>query len=166
MEGSRPTTPEAPPENLWSSILDSVSSSRSIPSKQVLLLGPPSSGKSVLASALLQKPTSEESKDEARSDYALGYDWADIRDDGDEGGLFIFLHMKRANATSRYIGTSVGVHGTLGRDSSYCPTTTFRTSASILAPYPYHDCFGLDASLDICGRSSNMAQLGRVMGEG
>ncbi|KAG1782850.1 dynein light intermediate chain-domain-containing protein [Suillus placidus] len=84
MEGSRPATPEAPPENLWSSILDSVSSSRSIPSKQVLLLGPSSSGKSVLASALLQKPVSEESKDETRSDFALGYDWADIRDDGDE----------------------------------------------------------------------------------
>lgn len=90
MEGSRPATPEAPPENLWSSILDSVSSSRSIPSKQVLLLGPASSGKSVLASALLQKPVSEESKDETRSDFALGYDWADIRDDGDEGVLPIF----------------------------------------------------------------------------
>ncbi|KAG1893446.1 uncharacterized protein F5891DRAFT_1066694 [Suillus fuscotomentosus] len=87
MEGSRPATPEAPPENLWSSILDSVSSSRSIPSKQVLLLGPSSSGKSVLASALLQKPVSEESKDETRSDFALGYDWADIRDDGDEDTL-------------------------------------------------------------------------------
>jgi dynein light intermediate chain 1 len=55
-----------------------------------LLLGPASSGKSVLASALLQKPVSEESKDETRSDFALGYDWADIRDDGDEGVLPIF----------------------------------------------------------------------------
>ena len=151
MGGSRPTTPEAPPENLWSSILDSVSSSRSIPSKQVLLLGPPSSGKSVLASALLQKPVSEESKDETRSDFALGYDWADIRDDGDDGELFIFLHVKHANATSRYIGPSVSVHSALGCDSPYCSATAFRTAADFFAPYPCYDCFGLDASLDICG---------------
>lgn len=164
MEGSRPATPEAPPENLWLSILDSVSSSRSIPSKQVLLLGPPSSGKSVLASALLQKPVSEERKDETRSDFALGYDWADIRDD--DGELFIFLRMKRANVTTRHIGTSVGVHSTLGCDSSHSSATTLFTSTHILATYPYHDCFGLDASLDICGPSSDMAQLGGVMGQG
>ncbi|KIJ69787.1 hypothetical protein HYDPIDRAFT_77857 [Hydnomerulius pinastri MD-312] len=87
MEESRPSTPEAPPQDLWSSILDSVSSTRSIPSKQVLVLGQPSSGKSLLASALLQKPVSDESKEESRSDFALGYDWADVRDDGDEDTL-------------------------------------------------------------------------------
>ncbi|KII95256.1 hypothetical protein PLICRDRAFT_34097 [Plicaturopsis crispa FD-325 SS-3] len=85
MEASRSSTPEAPPQDLWSSILDSVSSTRSIPSKQVLLLGQPSSGKSTLASALLQKPPSDETK--ADSDFALGYDWADIRDDADEDTL-------------------------------------------------------------------------------
>ncbi|KAH7923655.1 hypothetical protein BV22DRAFT_1196540 [Leucogyrophana mollusca] len=87
MEGSRPATPEAPPQDLWSSILDSVSSTRSIPSKQVLLLGQPLSGKSVLASALLQKPVADEEKGESRSDFALGYDWADVRDDADEDTL-------------------------------------------------------------------------------
>ncbi|KAG9317814.1 dynein light intermediate chain-domain-containing protein [Chiua virens] len=88
MEESRPTTPEAPPQDLWSSILDSVSSTRSIPSKQVLLLGTPASGKSTLASALLQKPVAaSDSNDESRSDFALGYDWADVRDDGDEDTL-------------------------------------------------------------------------------
>ena len=86
MEDSRPSTPVAPPQDLWSSILDSVSSSRSIPSKQVLLLGPPSSGKSLLASALLQKPVAaDDSSDASRTDFALGYDWADVRDEGDEG---------------------------------------------------------------------------------
>lgn len=88
MEDSRSSTPEAPPQDLWSSILDSVSSSRSIPSKQVLLLGQPSSGKSSLAAALLQKPVPEENKDKddsRSSDFALGYDWADVRDDADEG---------------------------------------------------------------------------------
>ncbi|KAH7887385.1 dynein light intermediate chain-domain-containing protein [Phlebopus sp. FC_14] len=87
MEESRPTTPEAPPQDLWSSILDSVSSTRSIPSKQVIVLGQPSSGKSLIASVLLQKPVPGESKDELRSDFALGYDWADIRDEGDEDTL-------------------------------------------------------------------------------
>lgn len=86
MEVSRSSTPEAPPQDLWSSILDSVSSTRSIPSKQILLLGQPSSGKSTLAAALLQRPVADEPKDESRSsDFALGYEWADIRDDADEG---------------------------------------------------------------------------------
>jgi dynein light intermediate chain 1, cytosolic len=85
MDASRSSTPEAPPQDLWFSILDSVSSTRSIPSKHVLLLGQPSSGKSTIASALLQKPISDEGKDDRRSDYALGYDFADVRDDADEG---------------------------------------------------------------------------------
>lgn len=85
MEISRSSTPEAPPQDLWSSILDSVSSSRSIPSKQILLLGQPSSGKSALASALLQKPVSDEQKDGQRTDFAIGYDFADVRDEADEG---------------------------------------------------------------------------------
>ena len=81
MDISRPTSPEAPPQDLWSSILDSVSSSRSIPSKQILVLGQPSSGKSTLVSALLQKPLS----DDQRTDFAIGYDFADVRDEADEG---------------------------------------------------------------------------------
>ncbi|KAF9006656.1 hypothetical protein BDQ17DRAFT_1389437 [Cyathus striatus] len=56
MDISRSSTPDAPPQDLWSSILDSVSSSRSIPSKNILVLGQPSTGKSTLTSSLLQKP--------------------------------------------------------------------------------------------------------------
>lgn len=85
MDNSRPSSPEEPPQDLWSSILDSVSTSRSIPSKQILLLGQPSTGKSTLAAALLQKASTDEVKEDQRSDFALGYDWADIRDDADEG---------------------------------------------------------------------------------
>lgn len=70
-------------ENLWSSILDSVSSTRSIPSKQVLILGDRVSGKSTIACALLGKRPDSSRPD--KSDFALGYDWADIRDDADEG---------------------------------------------------------------------------------
>ncbi|KAL4081422.1 dynein light intermediate chain-domain-containing protein [Scleroderma yunnanense] len=87
MDESRSSTPDAPPLDLWSSILDSVSSTRSIPSKQVLILGQSSTGKSLLASALLQKPVSDENNEESRTDFALGYDWADVRDDGDEDTL-------------------------------------------------------------------------------
>jgi hypothetical protein len=36
-------------------------------------------------SALLQKPAADASKDEPRTDFALGYDWADVRDEGEEG---------------------------------------------------------------------------------
>ncbi|KAI6024519.1 dynein light intermediate chain-domain-containing protein [Pisolithus marmoratus] len=52
MTGSRPSTPEAPPQDLWSSIYS--------------------------------KPVSDESKEESRTDFALGYDWADVKD-GEEG---------------------------------------------------------------------------------
>lgn len=85
MSDSRPSSPEAPPEDLWSSILDSVSSSRSIPTKQILLLGEPSSGKSTLAAALLHQAAAEEVQEDQKLDFALGYDWADVRDDADEG---------------------------------------------------------------------------------
>jgi dynein light intermediate chain 1 len=84
-DDSRPSSPDAPPQDLWSSILNSVSSSRSIPAKNVLVLGQPSTGKSTLVSALLQKPPADAGKDEPRTDFAVGYDWADIRDEGEEG---------------------------------------------------------------------------------
>ncbi|KAI0732781.1 dynein light intermediate chain-domain-containing protein [Fomitopsis betulina] len=87
MDNSRSSSPDALPEDLWSSILDSVSKSRSIPAKQVLVLGQPSTGKSTLISALLKKPPADPEKDDHRSDFALGYDWADVKDDADEDTL-------------------------------------------------------------------------------
>ncbi|KAI0044606.1 hypothetical protein FA95DRAFT_245456 [Auriscalpium vulgare] len=98
---SRSSSPEAPPQDLWSSILDSVSSSRSIPAKQVLILGQPSTGKSTLASALLQKPASDGGKDEPRIDFAVGYDWADVRDEGEEDILArLSVYTVPSSATS------------------------------------------------------------------
>ena len=81
MDISRPTSPEEVPHDLWSSILDSVSSSRSIPAKQVILLGEPSSGKSTLSAALLQKKLEDK---ESQQDFAIGYDWADVKDEEGE----------------------------------------------------------------------------------
>lgn len=78
-----------PVENLWSSILDSVSSTRSIPSKQILILGEKSSGRSVIAAGLLGKQPDDAQPD--KTDFALGYDWADVRDDADEGGSDFML---------------------------------------------------------------------------
>ncbi|KAJ7724865.1 dynein light intermediate chain-domain-containing protein [Mycena metata] len=83
---SRPSSPEPPPADLWGSILDSVSSSRSIPSKQILLLGQPLTGKSTLAAGLLQKPPSDD-KEDHRTDFAVGYDFANVRDEADEDTL-------------------------------------------------------------------------------
>ncbi|KIK63873.1 hypothetical protein GYMLUDRAFT_40961 [Collybiopsis luxurians FD-317 M1] len=81
-----PDSPESLPQDLWSSILDSVSSSRSIPSKNVLVLGKPGSGKSTITAALLGKPSPTISNGDG-TDFALGYDWTDVRDDGDEDTL-------------------------------------------------------------------------------
>ncbi|KAF8622105.1 hypothetical protein AX15_007242 [Amanita polypyramis BW_CC] len=87
MNDSRPSSPDQLPQDLWSSILDSVSSTRSIPSKQVLILGQPKSGKSTLAAALLHKPVADQISDDEKCDFAVGYDFADVRDDGDEDTL-------------------------------------------------------------------------------
>jgi len=76
------TSPEQPPEDLWSSILDSVSSKRSVPSRQIILLGDTASGRSTIAAGLLNKQPRASSQD-----FALGYDWADVRDDADEDTL-------------------------------------------------------------------------------
>ncbi|KAL9940758.1 hypothetical protein V8E36_000246 [Tilletia maclaganii] len=46
---------EAPQEDLWSSILNSVQSTRAVPTKNVLILGEPSTGKSTLLQALAEK---------------------------------------------------------------------------------------------------------------
>ncbi|KZO98132.1 DLIC-domain-containing protein [Calocera viscosa TUFC12733] len=73
----------SPVQELWSSILNSVSSTRSIPSKNILVLGEEHTGKSTLVKALLRK-----TEDEAQSaDFALGYGWADVKDDADEDTL-------------------------------------------------------------------------------
>lgn len=84
---SRPGSPE---QDLWSSILDSVSKSRSTPSKQILLLGEPRTGKTTLAASLLQKQID---KDHAKDEFALGFDWSDVRDDADEG-QFCLISVK------------------------------------------------------------------------
>ena len=115
MENSRPSSPEEPPQDLWSSILDSVSTSRSIPSKQILLLGQPSTGKSTLASALLQKTSTDEVKEDQRSDFALGYDWADVRDEADEGVSIPILYTSRRQV---FIYASLSID-TLSRLSVY-----------------------------------------------
>jgi dynein light intermediate chain 1 len=50
------------------------------------LLGQPSTGKSTIASALLQRQIStDENKEDQRIDFALGYEFVDVRDDGEEG---------------------------------------------------------------------------------
>ena len=95
MDISRPPSP--PLQDLWSSILDSVSSSRSIPSKQILVLGQPSSGKTTLVSALLQKAPSDD-QDTHRTDFAIGYDFADVRDEADEGKCSRFASSKEQYA--------------------------------------------------------------------
>ncbi|KAF8313277.1 DLIC-domain-containing protein [Clavulina sp. PMI_390] len=87
-ESSRPATPE---QNLWDSILNSVSTRRSIPSGNVLILGDPSTGKSTLGNALLQR--SAEAKDArvvdaadgfTKNDFALGYQWSNVKEEGEE----------------------------------------------------------------------------------
>ncbi|KAG8737409.1 hypothetical protein FRC12_017165, partial [Ceratobasidium sp. 428] len=50
----------------------------------VIVLGEPTSGKSTLVQHILQKKDNSDSNGKD-ANFALGYDWADIRDEGDEG---------------------------------------------------------------------------------
>ncbi|KAJ7205946.1 hypothetical protein C8J57DRAFT_1454441 [Mycena rebaudengoi] len=79
----------APPADLWSSILDSVSSSRSTPSKQILLWAQPSSGKSHARCRFSSRKMSRrlQRTSHHRTDFAVGYDYADVRDEADEDTL-------------------------------------------------------------------------------
>jgi len=148
-----------PVENLWSSILDSVSSTRSIPSKQVLILGEKSSGRSTLASGLLGRPLDTTSKDNA--DFALGYDWADVRDDADEGRwCLIGFEVNSANvAVNRYPGPSISLHSTFFVLLIFVFVASFLATANIYPAYPNSDSFGLDETLDIHGTTGAMAHL-------
>jgi dynein light intermediate chain 1 len=47
----------------------------------------PSIGKSIFVSAPLRKPPADASKDEPRTDFALGCDWVEVCDEGEEGLL-------------------------------------------------------------------------------
>jgi Dynein light intermediate chain (DLIC) len=107
---SRSSSPEPPPQDLWSSILNSVSSSRSIPEKNILILGQPLTGKTTLASALLQKQPSDPGKDDPPTDFSLGYDWADIRDDGEEGLSFFNSFRVFTNPTTRPAPAQISLH--------------------------------------------------------
>jgi GTPase SAR1 family protein len=139
MEGSRSSTPEAPPQDLWSSILDSVSQSRSIPSKQILLLGQPNSGKSTLASALLQKPLSDDVPDAERSDFAMGYDWADVRDEGDEGNSICAYRclLEAYYLENRYLSTTVRIHRTVSCICLYLSASRLSTTTLL---FTTHSC--------------------------
>jgi hypothetical protein len=155
-------SPPAPPQDLWSSILDSVSSTRAIPSKQVLVLGQPAAGKSLLASALLQKPVAADDSD----DFALGYDWADVRDDGDEGASVLRRTRRVASwPPARYLGALVRLHRAFRCARLYGPAARFLAPEDRAATHPRHDRVGLDAAVDVHRRSADVAQVGRALGE-
>jgi dynein light intermediate chain 1 len=63
----------------------SLSFLRTIPSNIFLVRGQSSTGKSTLASALLQKPLANAEKDVPCTDFVGGCDWADGRDEEEEG---------------------------------------------------------------------------------
>ena len=153
-ENSRPSSPEAPPQDLWSTILNSVSSSRSIPAKNILVLGQPSTGKSTLVSALLQKPAADVSKDEPRTDFALGYDWADVRDEGEEGLSSLSLCSTSQNLTMqpptrRYPCPVVRIHRPFIFPFIYSPLVTLLEPSIRSSPHCGHNCAGLDTTLDL-----------------
>lgn len=173
MSDSRPSSPDAPPQDLWSSILDSVSSSRSIPAKQILILGEPSSGKSTLASALLHKSILDEDTEEhQRTDFALGYEFADVRDDADEG---VYMRAMPRTATrfvahirvfaSRYPRKTVCIHRTIVCASIYRAVTPFPSAPDITTTYRGDHRSGLDKAMDVRGRAAKMVELDRDLGQ-
>ncbi len=162
-EDSRPSSPEAPPQDLWSTILNSVSSSRSIPTKNILVLGQPSTGKSTLVSAILQKTAADASKDEPRTDFALGYDWADVRDEGEEG-LSLLLYPSIYIPTTppparRYPCPVIRIHCPVICPFIYSPLVALLAPSIHSPPYCCHNCAGLDTALDLPRGFTHMALL-------
>ena len=154
-EDSRSSSPEAPPQDLWSSILDSVSSSRSIPAKNILVLGQPSSGKSTLVSALLQKPAADASKDEPRTDYALGYDWADVRDEGEEGQSLVWPPICWSAAlqriySRRYPCSVIRIYRPVIGSFVYGPRVTLLAPTVCSPSHCRRNSAGLDTPMDFC----------------
>ncbi|KAI9013038.1 dynein light intermediate chain-domain-containing protein [Gaertneriomyces semiglobifer] len=83
-----PVSPVAPTEGIWSSILKSVASPKSVLSKTVLVVGPPNSGKSAVINSIRQVPTNAADSlgGNDPNDYEIGlsYSWADVKDDDNE----------------------------------------------------------------------------------
>ncbi|KXS12064.1 dynein light intermediate chain [Gonapodya prolifera JEL478] len=75
-----------PNENIWNSLLSSAASSRQTPSKNVIVLGDPQSGKSTTIAAIkAANPTDPQlsSKASVGGDLALSYSYVDLREDED-----------------------------------------------------------------------------------
>lgn len=113
------------------------------------MLGEPSSGKSALSAALLRKNGDDLSQS---SDFAIGYEWADVRDDADEGIFFFLLrhYVRLILRTVRRSGALVCVFSALlsGRTSS--AASTFYPSSSVPSTHSRDCSLGLDEALVIC----------------
>lgn len=85
---SRPSSPSAstggaaPQKSLLQSIIENISTkrARSIPEKQVVILGEPQTGKTTLISSIIQRSSASEG-----SDFVIGYEWCNVTDEGDDG---------------------------------------------------------------------------------
>ena len=158
--------PASPTQHLWSSILDSVSKSRSISSKQVLLLGEPQTGKSTIAAALLQKQLE---KDQVQDDFALGYSWADVRDEADEGMKSAVLrgHIDRSFRTRkhRYTGKIIRIHCPILQPSSSRTCAASTSGENLAAQYSRYDITRLDEAMDLCRAAGKLADMDRQVGQ-
>jgi hypothetical protein len=139
----RSSSPEAPPQDLWSTILNSVSSSRLTPS----------TGKSTLVSALLQKPAADTSNDEPRTDYSVGYEWADVRDEGEEGMSLSFAfritQSYMQQHTPRYPCPVIRIHRPFISPFIYSPLVAFLVPSIYSSPHCSNNRAGLDTTLDL-----------------
>jgi hypothetical protein len=153
--------PASPTQDLWSSILDSVSNSRSIPSKQILLLGEPQTGKSTITAALLQKQLE---KDQIHDDFALGYGWTDIRDEADEGmcsSSFGLIGRSFRTRKHRYVGTVIRIHCTILQSGPPRTSAASTSGKSLAAQHPCYDITRLDEAMDVYRAVGKLAGMGR-----
>jgi len=144
----RSSSPEAPPQDLWSTILNSVSSSRLTPAKNILVLGQPSTGKSTLVCS-----AADTSKDEPHTDYAVRYDWADVRDKGEEGMSLSFAfritQSYMQQPTHRYPCPVIHIHRPFIFPFMYSPLVAFLVPSICSSPHCSHNCARLDTTLDL-----------------
>ena len=73
---------------------------------------------------------------------------------------------KRLMYTLRHAGASIGLHCPRCSAMLHSSSTALPSSAVLSSSYPCCYCFGLDATLDLCRRATDMARMGRNVGKG
>ena len=82
-------------------------------------------------------------------DFAIGYDFADVKDDADEGPSLVPLWKLMTELVGRYTGKTVSVHRSIFIDIVYGTSTTLFATKDDTTTFFVCSRPRLDASVDV-----------------